>query len=447
MAKISVFGTGYVGLIAGACFAKYNNKVICVDVDQKKIDLLKSGKSPIYEPGLEDILNEVIAKKNIEFTTDAKYAVENSQIHYVCVGTPTNPVDGSADLKYVFEVAKTIGDLIQDYAVVVDKSTVPVGTGRKVKEIIRKQLEARGVDIPYDVVSNPEFLREGSSVGDFMRPDRVVFGAETQKARDIISNLYEPFVRNGHPIISMESLESAEMTKYAANAFLAMKLAFNNQLARLCELVGADIRDVANGYGSDSRIGKQFLIPGPGYGGSCFPKDTQALAFTGKELGLPMTLTEETIKANEAQKEWCAEKISKHYQGKLENKVFGIWGLAFKKNTDDMRDSSAITVINYLLDHGAKVRVHDQEAMENARKIFGDNITYCPTKEEVLKDSDSLVIMTEWGEYEYSDLETLLGVGNALKDKTIFDFRNMNSSYKEGLKKNGIKWYGVGITQ
>jgi len=447
MTKIAVFGTGYVGLIAGACFAKYNNHVICVDIDKEKVEKLNAGQIPIYEPGLKDILDEVIAKKNIEFTTDAEYAIKNSLVHYICVGTPTNPVDGSADLKYVFKVAEEIGNLITDYAIIVDKSTVPVGTGKKVKEIIKRQLDARGISVPYDVVSNPEFLREGSSVKDFLYPDRVVVGVEGSKAADVLKQLYEPFTRNGNPIIVMDSLESAEMTKYAANAFLAMKIAFNNQLARLSELVGADIRDVVKGYGSDSRIGKQFLYPGPGYGGSCFPKDTKALAVTGIEKGLLMTLTEETIRSNEAQKEWCAEKIAKHYQGNIVNRIFAIWGLAFKAKTDDMRDSSAITIIDYLLKNGADVQVHDPEALENARKIFGEGIKYCATKEEALEGSDSLIVLTEWDDYRFSDLGGILGVASSLNDKTIFDFRNLYPQYKNELKANGINWYGVGITQ
>ncbi len=446
MAKISVFGTGYVGLIAGACFAKYNNHVVCVDIDEKKIALLKSGKSPIYEPGLEDLLDEVIARRSIEFTTDAEYAISNSLLHFLCVGTPRNP-DGSADLRYVFEVAKTIGKYMKDYAIVVDKSTVPPGTARAVKATIEDVLRARGVDIPFDVVSNPEFLREGSSVHDFLYPDRVVIGIESERAGKIMYDLYEPFVRNGNPRHVLATPESAEIVKLYANAALATKIVLNNEIARLCEAIGADIRDVVKGVGSDSRIGPKFLHPGPGYGGSCFPKDTEDLVFVGRKYNCPISIVERTIGSNEEQKQWCAEKIGRHYSGSLEGKVFGVWGLAFKAETDDMRESPAIPIIDYLIKHGAKVKAYDREAMEKAKKIFGDKIEYCPAKEDVIKEVDALVVVTNWDDFMGLDLEGLLSTASQLKDKVIFDFRNLYPNYLKELKANGIRWYGVGITQ
>lgn len=447
MTKISIFGTGYVGLIAGVCFAKNNNKVICVDVDLDRIEKLKQGIPPIYEPGLTELLNETISKGMIEFTQDSEYAVKNSKIHFICVGTPTNLEDGSADLKYVFKVAETIGKYIDNYAIIVDKSTVPVGTGKKVKSIINNELLARKVNVEFDVVSNPEFLREGSSVKDFLYPDRIVIGTESDKAAEIMQHLYEPMTRNGNPIIVTKKMESAELIKYGANAFLANKIAFINELARLTEAVGADIREVTQGMGTDSRISPKFMYPGPGYGGSCFPKDTKALAVTGREYNSILSHVERTIESNEEQKEWCAKKILKHFDENVKGKTFGIWGLAFKANTDDMRDSSSITIINRLLERGANVRVHDPEAMKNAKMIFGDKITYCENKYEVLNNCDAFVIMTEWPDYRVSDFQTLQSIIESLKEPVIFDFRNLYDKYKDQLKEVGIRWYGIGITQ
>ena len=447
MAKISIFGTGYVGLIAGVCFAKHNNKVICVDIDPIRIEKLKQGVPPIYEPGLKEMLDETLANGMIEFTQDSEYAIKNSKIHFICVGTPTNEINDSADLKYVFKVAEIIGKYINEYSIIVDKSTVPVGTGKKVQAIIEQQLQKRSLNIKFDIVSNPEFLREGSSVKDFLYPDRVVIGAEGNKAAEIMQQLYEPMTRNGNPIIITKKIESAELIKYGANAFLANKIAFVNELARLAEAVGADIREVTHGMGTDSRISPKFMYPGPGYGGSCFPKDTKALAVTGREFNSPMLQIERTIKSNEEQKEWCAQKIFNHYRGNVAGKTLGIWGLAFKANTDDMRDSSSITVINKLLNAGAKIKVHDPEAMENAKSIFGDKISYYENKYEVLNKCDGFIILTEWSDYRISDFDTLKCILEPLTEPVIFDFRNLYDKYKESLKQIGIKWYGIGVIQ
>jgi len=447
MARLSVFGSGYVGLVAGVCFAEHNNHVICVDVDLERVEMLKRGECPIFEPGLTELLKKVIARGNIEFTADAEYAIKKSDIHFICVGTPTNQIDDSADLSYVFEVAKTIGKYMQEYSIIVDKSTVPVGTGQKVNDIILEQLNLRGVSVQFDVVSNPEFLREGSSVKDFIYPDRVVIGCADEKAALVMKHLYEPMTRNGNPIIVTKKLESAELIKYGANAFLANKISFVNELANLCEAVGADIREVTRGMGTDSRISPQFIYPGPGYGGSCFPKDTKALSITGKKYGVDMNHVNITINSNEAQKLWCAKKIGVHYNGNLNGKVIGVWGLAFKANTDDMRDSSAIVVIKYLLENGAIVKVYDPEAMKNARNIFGDSVQYCSSRECVLENSDALVVLTEWLDFRMPDYLTLRKFVLGLRDKVIFDFRNLYAMYKDDLRSDEIQWYGVGIVQ
>jgi UDPglucose 6-dehydrogenase len=452
MANISIFGTGYVGVVTGACFAQYNNKVICVDVDPNKIAMLKDGKSPIYEPGLEELLQNAITNKAIEFTFDPEYAIHNSDYDFVCVGTPTLP-DGDADLTYVFNVAKEIGRHLNHYSLIIDKSTVPVGTGRQVMRIIREQLQERGVKVPFDVVSNPEFLKEGEAIEDFMRPERVVIGTNTKKALQKMKALYAPFIINDKPLIDT-NLETAELIKYASNGFLSMKIDYINQLARLCEKIGANVSDVRRGMGTDSRIGDKFLHAGPGYGGSCFPKDTNAMAATGRKHVSRIPSIETTIQDNEYHKQWCAEKIAAHYSSKgesLEGKTFALWGLAFKAKTDDMRDSSSITMINYLLDHHAKIRAHDPEAIENARKLFGERIVYCTDKEEALSGSDALIVMTDWKHYRVNDLETLVRFGNSVGDRTIFDFRNLyydrKTQFPKKLKSQGITWLGVGISQ
>ena len=434
--KISVIGTGYVGLVAGTCFADSGNEVICMDVDQEKIDQLKNGQVPIYEPGLQEMLKMNLREDRLSFTTDMKEAVEKSQIIMIAVGTPPDE-DGSADLKYVLSVADEIGKYANGYKIVVDKSTVPVGTADKVKEVIKKHTE-------YDiaVVSNPEFLKEGSAIADFMKPDRVIIGSSDEDAIETMRNLYAPFVRTGKPIIAMDE-KSAELTKYAANSLLATKISFMNEIANLCDRVGANVEKVRKGIGSDSRIGPSFIFPGTGYGGSCFPKDVKALIHKARELGSGMKILEAVEQVNEKQKIVLLPKIKNYFKSGIAGKTFAVWGLAFKPKTDDMREAPAIEMVNALINAGAKVNAYDPEAMREARWRFkeyvGKELNLFDKRYDALNNADGLIIMTEWNEFREPDF---LYIKELLNSAVIFDGRNL---YNPGrMKKMGINYFSIG---
>jgi len=439
--KISVIGTGYVGLVSGACFSQMGNSVSCVDIDEKKIASLKKGIIPIYEPGLEEMVLKNYKNNTLTFTTDAKSAIVNSHICFIAVGTPMGE-DGSADLQYVLAVAKTIGESMEDYLVIVDKSTVPVGTADKVRETIQSALDTRGVAIEFDVVSNPEFLKEGAAIQDFMRPDRVVIGAESQKAFDMMHNLYAPFMKTRDRFITMD-IKSAEMTKYTANAMLATKISFMNEIANICELVGADVNQVRNGIGSDSRIGYSFIYPGCGYGGSCFPKDVQALAKTAKDYGYEPKILDAVEAVNYAQKKVISSKVIKHFGTELKGKIFAVWGLAFKPETDDMREASSITIINELTVLGAQVVAYDPKARHEAENFYlkdNTSIQYKDGKYDVLKDADALILITEWQEFRSPDFDE---IKRLLKSPIIFDGRNQFD--KKHMNQMGFEYYQIGV--
>ncbi len=429
--KIAVIGTGYVGLVVGTCLADSGNDVICTDKIKEKIDMLNEGKVPIYEPGLEELIEKNVKEKRLSFTTDIGEAVRKSDIIFIAVGTPQS-LDGSANLEYVFEAAETIAKNMNGYKLIVTKSTVPVGTQKKIKEII-----SRYTDFPFDVASNPEFLKEGAAIEDFMKPDRIIIGVESEKAEKILKELYAPFVRTEHPIIIMDP-ESAEMTKYASNAMLATKISFINEIANLCEKVGADVELVRKGMGFDRRIGFLFLFPGVGYGGSCFPKDIRAIIKMGEERGYEPELIKAVDHVNERQKKKLVEKAVAHF-GSLEKKHFAVWGLAFKPRTDDMREAPSITIINMLLERGATITAFDPEAMKTAREIFGDKISYAETPYDALKEADALFIVTEWNEFRNPDFERMKSL---MKKPVIFDGRNL---YKlETMKEYGFTYYAIG---
>ena len=439
--KISVIGTGYVGLVSGACFSQMGNSVSCVDIDEKKIASLKKGIIPIYEPGLEEMVLKNYKNNTLTFTTDAKSAIVNSHICFIAVGTPMGE-DGSADLQYVLAVAKNIGESMEDYLVIVDKSTVPVGTADKVRETIQSALDTRGVAIEFDVVSNPEFLKEGAAIQDFMRPDRVVIGAESQKAFDMMHNLYAPFMKTRDRFITMD-IKSAEMTKYTANAMLATKISFMNEIANICELVGADVNQVRNGIGSDSRIGYSFIYPGCGYGGSCFPKDVQALAKTAKDYGYEPKILDAVEAVNYAQKKVISSKVIKHFGTELKGKIFAVWGLAFKPETDDMREASSITIINELTALGAQVVAYDPKARHEAENFYlkdNTSIQYKDGKYDVLKDADALILITEWQEFRSPDFDE---IKRLLKSPIIFDGRNQFD--KKHMNQMGFEYYQIGV--
>jgi len=430
--RIAVVGTGYVGLVAGACFATTGNTVTCVDIDEKKIEDLRKGIIPIYEPGLEDIVQDGVRKERLLFTTDLDDAVKKNDIIFIAVGTPPNE-DGSADLQHVLTVAEGIGKAMDGFKVIVDKSTVPVGTAARVKEAVSKHTKHE-----FAVVSNPEFLKEGDAVNDFQKPDRVVLGSDDERAKEMVDRLYRPFVRTGAPIIHMD-IVSAELTKYAANAFLATKISFMNDLSRLCEKVGADIENIRYGISTDQRIGKHFLFAGAGYGGSCFPKDVKAILRTAKEWGSELKVIAATEEVNDEQKHLFFEKLSGHYNGNLEGKTIAVWGLSFKPRTDDMREAPATVLIESLLAKGAKVRTYDPEAMENARTIFGDRITFCNEEYEACEGADALALVTEWQDFRTPDFERL---SEMLADKVVFDGRNIwNVKY---VRDAGLTYYGIG---
>lgn len=439
MNKIGVIGTGYVGLVTGTCLSDFGLNITCVDNNQGKIDNLLKGIIPIYEPGLEPIVERNVYYKRLGFTSDIKRAVEECEVLFIAVGTP--PADnGCADLQYVESVARAIAKHMNGYKVIVDKSTVPIGTGQKVKGWVIEELEKRGVSYDFDVVSNPEFLREGSAVHDFSHPDRVVIGAESKRAMEIMKQVYSVLYLNETPFVET-NIETAEMIKYAANAFLAMKITFINEVANLCEKVGAEVQDVAKAMGRDGRISPKFLHPGPGYGGSCFPKDTVALAEIGKQYGSPVTLIEQTIKANESQKRLAAQKIENEL-GDLIGKQLAILGLSFKPNTDDMRDAPSITILNELANKGATFKVYDPIAYKEAKwrlENINGKITYCENEYEAMEGSDALIIITEWNQFRNLDLDR---VKELLKQHYFFDFRNIYK--REAMEKQGFKYFGVG---
>ena len=430
--NIAVVGTGYVGLVTGTCFAETGNNVICVDIDQEKVKKLKAGQVPIYEPHLDVLFERNIRQGRLHFTTDLKEAVDQAQIIFLALPTPPGE-DGSADLKYVLGVADELGKIITEYKVIVDKSTVPVGTAEKVRAAVAKHARE-----PFDVVSNPEFLREGFAVDDFLKPDRVVVGTSSARARKLMEDLYKPFVRQGNPIIFMDE-RSAELTKYAANAFLAMKITFMNEIANFCEAVGADVDKVRIGIGSDSRIGKRFLFPGIGYGGSCFPKDVQALAKSGNEAGYKFQIIDSVMQVNERQKTMLIDKVKEHFGDDLRGKHFALWGLAFKPDTDDIREAPALYMIDALVKAGATVTAFDPEAMDNVHRTVGDKISYAKDEYEALKDADALLIATEWQLFRNPDLKR---VESLLKEKTIFDGRNLYDL--EEMKDLGFHYVSIG---
>jgi len=430
--KLCVVGTGYVGLVAGTCFAESGNDVICVDVDAGKIAALKRGEVPIYEPGLEELIKRNVAQERLTFQTDLADAVRRSLICFIAVGTPEGP-NGEADLSAVWKVAEQIGDAMNDYKVVVDKSTVPVGTAARVGEIIRGRTKH-----PVDVVSNPEFLKEGAAIEDFQKPDRVVIGHHSDRARAIMEELYKPLVRTGNPILFMTP-ESAEMTKYAANAMLAARISLINEIANLCDAMGSDVEDVRRGVGLDRRIGPAFLFPGVGYGGSCFPKDVKALITMAESNGLDPRLLRAVDTVNTAQKTLLFRKLERHFGGDLKGKRFAVWGLSFKPRTDDMREAPAVTLIEALLAAGAEVHAHDPVARHVAEKLFDGRITYCDAPYDALRDADALLIVTEWGEFKQPDFERMRTL---LRQPIIFDGRNLYELAT--MRQLGFTYYAIG---
>ncbi|WP_443945937.1 UDP-glucose dehydrogenase family protein [Pedobacter sp. AW1-32] len=413
--KIAVIGTGYVGLVTGTCLAETGNDVICVDINEAKVNKMQNGEVPIYEPGLDLLFHRNIEQGRLVFTTKLADAVKESQIIFMALPTPPGG-DGAADLSYILGAAKDISKLITEYKIIVNKSTVPVGTADKVKAVFTEN-----TTVEVDVVSNPEFLREGVAVDDFMKPDRVVLGTRSEKAKKIMGELYGPYVRQGNPILFMDE-RSSELTKYAANSFLATKITFMNEIANLCELVGADVDAVRRGIGSDDRIGKRFLFPGVGYGGSCFPKDVQALVKSSDDYAYDFQILKSVMEVNEKQKTILVDKVSKYYKYNLKGKHFALWGLAFKPETDDIREAPALYIIDNLLKHGATVTVFDPEAMENVKALIGDNVNYAKNQYEALENADALLIATEWSVFRNPDFDK---IDKILKNKVIFDGRNL----------------------
>ncbi len=435
--KIAIIGTGYVGLVTGTCFAETGVDVVCVDIDKKKIDNLTKGIIPIYEPGLEIMVKRNYEKGRLTFSTSLKDCISGCEAVFIAVGTPPDE-DGSADLQYVLAVAKDIGKHMDDYLVAVTKSTVPITTSRRVKSAIQEELDKRGVKIPFDVASNPEFLKEGSAVDDFLKPDRIVVGVESEKAEKTMNKLYKPFLLNGHPLIFMD-IPSAEMTKYAANSMLATKISFMNDIANLCEVVGANINSVRKGIGSDPRIGKKFIYAGAGYGGSCFPKDVKALIRTSKENGYPLRILQAVEDVNNDQKKLLIKKIMKHFNEKIKGMTFAIWGLSFKPNTDDMREAPSLVLIEELTKAGAHIKAYDPVAMHEAKRRIGDDIEYATEMYDAVIDADALILITEWSEFRILNYNIL---AKLLKNKVIFDGRNIYD--KEEMSENGFTYYGIG---
>jgi len=436
--KIVIVGTGYVGLVTGTCFAEVGLDVTCVDIDKKKIENLKKGISPIYEPGLDEMIERNVNKDRLHFDTDITNCLAEADVVFSAVGTPPDE-DGSADLKYVIDVARTIGKNMNNYLLMVTKSTVPVGTAQKVRQAIQEELDKRGVNINFDVASNPEFLKEGNAIDDFMKPDRIVVGIESTQAEEIMKRLYKPFTLNGHPIIFMD-VPSAEMTKYAANSLLATKISFMNDIANLCEIIGADVNMVRKGIGSDSRIGTKFIYPGIGYGGSCFPKDVKALIHTADDNGYSMRILKSVEAVNEDQKSVLFNKLNKYFNGKLKGKTIAFWGLSFKPQTDDMREAPALILIDKLIKAGCKIKAYDPVAIEESKRRIGNIIEYCKDQYETLIDADALFLVTEWTEFRFPNLNVMKKL---LKTSVIFDGRNIYDP-KE-MKAAGFDYYCIGI--
>jgi UDPglucose 6-dehydrogenase len=430
--KIAVVGTGYVGLVTGTCFAETGNTVTCIDIDAEKVKKLSNGKITIYEPGLELLFERNLKQERLSFTTNLKEGIKDAKIIFLALPTPPGE-DGSADLKYILGVASDLGPLLDQYTVIVDKSTVPVGTADKVRERIAAKSQ-----VEFDVVSNPEFLREGVAVEDFMKPERVVIGTKSDKAKKIMEALYAPFVRQGNPLVFMDE-RSAELTKYAANSFLATKISFMNEIANLCELVGADVDSVRKGIGTDSRIGKRFLFPGIGYGGSCFPKDVQALSKSSSDVNYSFRILDAVMAVNADQKTKLIPRIKDYYRGDLKGKVFALWGLSFKPHTDDIREAPALYNIEELINAGANVKAHDPESMENVKRIVGDKIQFCETPYEAAENADAIFIATEWPEFRTPDFEKL---SSLLKSKVVFDGRNLYDLAQ--MKDLGYTYFSIG---
>ena len=432
--KISVVGTGYVGLVTGTCFAETGNEVTCIDIDEAKVGMMKDGKIPIYEPGLEKIFKRNIKEKRLIFTSDLKSGIKDAEVIFLALPTPPGE-DGSADLSYIMDVAKKIGPYLNKYTIVIDKSTVPVGTSEQVNECIESTTKAE-----FDVVSNPEFLREGFAVDDFMKPDRVVIGTSSEKAKKVLQKLYSPFVKQGNPIYFMDE-KSAEMTKYVANSFLATKISFMNEVANLCEILGANVDDVRLGIGSDERIGKRFLFPGIGYGGSCFPKDVMALQKSSSNMGYDFKILNSVSEVNKIQKLVLTKKMMKYYEDNVNGKTFAVWGLSFKPDTDDIREAPALEIINDLISNGAKVNVFDPEAMPNVKKLMKDskNIQYFDNEYDLLEDCDALIIATEWSEFKSPDFNK---IKKLLKKPVIFDGRNLFNN--DDMRGKGLYYESIG---
>ncbi|MCL2792952.1 MAG: UDP-glucose/GDP-mannose dehydrogenase family protein [Spirochaetaceae bacterium] len=435
--KIIIVGTGYVGLVTGVCFAEMGVYVTCVDIDKKKIDNLREGIIPIYEPNLDTLLNRNIKANRLNFSTDLAAVINDADVVFSAVGTPSDE-DGSADLKYVLDVARTVGRNINKYILFVTKSTVPVGTSELVRKAIAEELQKRNVDVQFDIASNPEFLKEGVAIDDFLRPDRIVVGVESDKARSLMNQLYQPFMLNGHPIIFMD-IASAEMTKYAANAMLATRISFINEIANLCDLLGVNVHEVRKGIGSDPRIGNKFLYPGCGYGGSCFPKDVKALMKTAEENGYPMQVLRAVEEVNKIQKEVLFQKLSKHFNANLKGKTIAVWGLSFKPQTDDMREASSLVIIEKLLDAGCNVCAYDPVAINEAKRRLGDKITYAKDIYETVQGADAVLLLTEWREFRSPDWPQ---IKKTMRTPLLFDGRNLYESAM--LKNEGFTYYGIG---
>ncbi len=437
--NITIIGTGFVGLPMAAALAEVGNNVVCLDTDARKIEMLDRGEMPLYEPGLEPLVLKNVKEGRLEFTTEYEKAVSHGCILFIAVGTPPDE-DGSADLRYVLSVAKSIGEHMKEYKVIADKSTVPVGTAERVRSEIKKALDSRGVNLEFDVVSNPEFMAEGRAVADFKQPDRIVVGTDSEKARELLRDLYAPFNRSHDRLIEMD-IKSAELTKYASNAMLATKISFMNDLALLAEELGADIENVRRGMGADPRIGHHFLFPGPGYGGSCFPKDVKALTKTAKDYGKIMRILQAVEDVNDDQKKVLFTKISHYFGKKLKGKTLALWGLSFKANTDDMREASSRVLLEALWEVGVTVRVYDPQAMEETERIYGKrkDLIFCKDMYDVLKGSDALVIVTEWEVFRSPDFDT---IGEILSEKVIFDGRNLYDPHD--MKEIGYTYYGIG---
>jgi len=435
--KIAVVGTGYVGLVTGTCLAEVGTNVTCVDIDKKKIEGLKNGVMPIYEPGLEPMVTRNYKKGKLHFSTDITSAIKDADVAFIAVGTPPGE-DGSADLQYVLKVASQIGANMNSYGVVVTKSTVPVGTAEKVRAAVQEQLDARGVDVDFDISSNPEFLKEGAAIDDFMKPDRIVVGVDTAKAEETMGKLYKPFIMNGHPLIFMD-IPSAEMTKYAANSMLATRISFMNDIANLCEIMGADVNAVRKGIGSDPRIGSRFIYAGIGYGGSCFPKDVKALIETGKQNNYRMRILEAVEDVNESQKSVLFNKLTSSLGTDLSGKTFAMWGLSFKPNTDDMREAPSLVLIDKINAAGGKVVAYDPVAMPETKHMIGDIITYVDEPYQALDGADALLLVTEWSEFKLLDFDE---VTKRLKNKLIFDGRNIYD--RKEMAEMGYEYYCIG---